>query len=67
MLCVTLSMIGLLASLVGAEHRARRPRRPPGVMRTVVDMAGRHVQIPTNVTRVATNIPLIPPTIYIAP
>ncbi|MGH3797976.1 MAG: ABC transporter substrate-binding protein [Pseudonocardiaceae bacterium] len=28
-------------------------------------MTGRHVQIPTNVTRVATNIPLIPPTIYL--
>jgi iron complex transport system substrate-binding protein len=38
---------------------------PSGTTRTVVDMTGRHVQIPTTVTRVATNIPLIPPTIYL--
>lgn len=41
------------------------PAAPPTGSRTVVDMVGRQVQIPTNVTRVATNIPLIPPTIYL--
>jgi iron complex transport system substrate-binding protein len=38
---------------------------PSSGTRTVVDMTGRHVQIPTNVTRVATIVPLIPPTIYL--
>jgi iron complex transport system substrate-binding protein len=38
---------------------------PSSGTRTVVDMTGRHVQIPTTVTRVATIVPLIPPTIYL--
>lgn len=41
------------------------PAAPAGGTRMVVDMTGRHVQIPAHVTRVATNIPLIPPTIYL--
>ncbi|MGH3670806.1 MAG: ABC transporter substrate-binding protein [Pseudonocardiaceae bacterium] len=41
------------------------PKVSPGATRTIVDMAGRHVQVPITVTRVATNIPLIPHTIYL--
>jgi iron complex transport system substrate-binding protein len=40
--------------------------RQPGAQsnsRTVVDMTGRHVAVPATVTRVATNVPLIPATI----
>ncbi|MGH3673114.1 MAG: hypothetical protein ACRDSH_21220, partial [Pseudonocardiaceae bacterium] len=65
-LSVTLSMIGLLAGCGGGTSAPNQaPKVAPGATRTIVDMAGRHVQIPITVTRVATNIPLIPPTIYL--
>lgn len=50
-----------------ASHPATTPSSGAlsGGTHTVMDMTGRHVQIPTTVTRVATNIPLIPPTIYL--
>ncbi|MCV7031057.1 ABC transporter substrate-binding protein [Mycobacterium sherrisii] len=51
--CVATSAAGC-----GAAHHS--PAEPT---RTVVDMTGQHVQIPATVTRVATNIPLIPATI----
>lgn len=34
-------------------------------MRTVVDNQGRSVRIPVNITRVATNLPALPPAIYL--
>jgi iron complex transport system substrate-binding protein len=73
----TLRMVGtvlilIMTNLLAACGRSTTPSAPatssapPSTgMRTVVDMTGRHVQIPATVTRVATNIPLIPPTMYL--
>ncbi|MEZ0366151.1 ABC transporter substrate-binding protein [Mycobacterium sp. pUA109] len=52
--------VAVLAAGCGAST-ARQPA--PSGIRTVVDMTGRQVQIPATVTRVATNVPLIPATI----
>jgi iron complex transport system substrate-binding protein len=63
----TLGVVAALILLVMSSLAAcgTPTATPSSGTRTVVDMTGRPVQIPTTVTRVATNIPLIPPTIYL--
>lgn len=68
----TLGMVAAALALIVASSLAAcgasttpTSEAPAGGTRTVADMVGRQVQIPANVTRVATNIPLIPPMIYL--
>lgn len=57
----------IVVSWLAACGTSTAPTQPAPTLTTrmVVDMTGRHVQIPTNATRVATNIPFIPPMIYL--
>lgn len=54
----------LLASCATSTPAAMSPATSDGT-RTIVDMAGRYVRIPTDVTRVATNIPQLTETVYL--
>lgn len=59
---LVLAALVLISFSALASPAAARAATTPQT-RTVVDMAGRHVTIPADVTKVATNIPLVPPTV----
>ena len=61
--CIPL-VLGLVV-LTGCGQSAPVPQAPISATRTVVDMTGRSVQIPANVTRVATDYPALDATMLL--